>query len=113
MNRLEIILSAMLTLSVLFNIGITLYARNVIVKLLSVSEELGDLKTMVDNFYVHLTTIYQMEMFYGDETLAYLVEHSRSLAEQLETFEYIYTLTEADVDNEQEEIEENDDTQQT
>ncbi len=108
MSRLELILSAILTLSVLFNIGITLYARSVIVKLLSVSEELGDLKAMIDNFYNHLATVYEMEMFYGDETLAFLVEHSRSLAEQLETFEYIYTLTEADADNEQEEIEEND-----
>tara|TARA_Y100001937_G_C6970054_1_gene262854 strand:+ start:222 stop:557 length:336 start_codon:yes stop_codon:yes gene_type:complete len=108
MSRLELILSAILTLSVLFNIGITLYARSVIVKLLSVSEELGDLKTMIDNFYNHLTTVYEMEMFYGDETLAFLVEHSRSLAEQLETFEYIYTLTEADTDNEQEEINKND-----
>ena len=96
MSKLELILSATLTLSLFFNFAIVLYARNVVVRLLSVSEELGDLKTMIDNFYNHISNIYEMEMFYGDETLAFLVEHSRSLSEQLETFEYIYSLTETD-----------------
>ena len=100
MSKLELILSAILFLSLLYNIGITIYARNVVVKLLSVSEELGDLKMMLDNFYVHVSSIYEMEMFYGDETLGHLVEHSRSLSEQLETFEYIYSLTEADNEKE-------------
>jgi hypothetical protein len=96
MSKLEMILSVILFLSILYNIGVTIYARNVVVKLLSVSEELGDLKMMLDNFYDHIASIYEMEMFYGDETLAHLVDHSKSLSEQLETFEYIYSLTEAD-----------------
>ena len=96
MSKLELILSASLLFSLFFNFGIVIYARNVVIKLLSVSEELGDLKSMIDNFYNHISSVYEMEMFYGDETLASLVEHSRSLSEQLETFEYIYSLTEAD-----------------
>jgi hypothetical protein len=31
-------------------------------------------------------------MFYGDETLQSLVDHARSFDEQLETFEYLYSL---------------------
>ena len=34
-----------------------------------------------------------MEMFYGDATLKGLMEHAISFNEQLETFEYVYTLT--------------------
>ena len=34
-----------------------------------------------------------MEMFYGDATLGRLMEHARSFSKQLETFEYIYSLT--------------------
>ena len=112
MSKLEIILSISLFASVLLNIGVFAYARNVVVKLLSVSEELGDLKVMIDTFYNHLVSIYQMEMFYGDETLEFLVEHSRSLAEQMDTFEYIYSLTEADTVEETKE-ENNDAEQQT
>ena len=94
MSRLEIILSAILTLSVLFNIGLLVYARAVVIRLVSVSEELGDLQQMVNNFAHHLKTVYELDSFYGDETLRGLLEHSIALNEQLETFEYIYSLTE-------------------
>ena len=92
MSKLEIILSISLFASVLLNIGVFAYARNVVVKLLSVSEELGDLKVMIDTFYNHLVSIYQMEMFYGDETLEHLMGHTRSLHEVLEEFEDIYEI---------------------
>ena len=35
-----------------------------------------------------------MGMFYGDETVKGLLQHSLSFGEQLTTFEYIYSLTE-------------------
>ena len=35
-------------------------------------------------------------MFYGDDVIQSLLEHATSFNEQMETFEYIYTLTEAD-----------------
>lgn len=94
MSRLEIILSSVLLLSLIFNVGVFVYARAAIVRLLWVSEELGDLHHMVRSFANHSQTIYEMEMFYGDETLQALMEHARSLDEQLSTFEHIYTLTE-------------------
>ena len=94
MSRLEIILSAILTLSIIVNIGVFLYARYAIVQLLSVSEELGDLQQMVNSFTEHLNSIYELEMFYGDETISSLREHALSFNEQLATFEYIYSLTE-------------------
>ena len=93
MSRLEIILSAMLALSVIFNIGIFIYARAAVIRLLSVSEELGDLQQMVESFTTHLDAIYNLEMFYGDQTLEHLLNHARSFREQMETFEYIYELT--------------------
>ena len=105
MSRLEIILSAILTLSIIVNIGVFLYARYAIVQLLSVSEELGDFQQMVNSFTEHLNSIYELEMFYGDQTLENLLQHARSFNEQLDTFEYIYSLTE-------EENQLNDDTEE-
>lgn len=95
MSRLEIILSACLLLSVLLNIGIIVYARAAIVRLLNISEELGDLQNMVDSFTTHLNDVYNLEMFYGEPVLAHLLDHASSFNEQMETFEYIYTLTDA------------------
>ena len=96
MNRLELILSAMLALSVLLNIGIVLYARIVVIKLLSVSEELSDLQRMINSFAAHLQAVYELDSFYGDETLRGLLEHTISLNEQMDTFDYIISLTEED-----------------
>ena len=94
MSRLEIILSSVLFLSIAFNIGVFVYARAAVVRLLWVSDELGDLQSMISSFSEHIQGVYETEMFYGDETLQGIVEHARSLDEQLQTFEYVYSLTE-------------------
>jgi|TARA_Y100000034_G_scaffold120781_1_gene164141 hypothetical protein len=101
MSRLEIILTAILAFSLLFNIGLMIYTRGVIVRLLSVSEELGDLQQMINSFAAHLKSVYELDAFYGDETLSGLVEHAISFNEYIETFEYIYSLTAAEEENEQ------------
>jgi hypothetical protein len=94
MSRFEIILSAILFISMLFNIGVFIYARAAISRLLFVSEELGDLQDMINSFARHLKTVYELDSFYGDETLNGLLKHAISFNEQLETFEFIYSLTE-------------------
>ena len=96
MSRLEIILGIVATVSILFNICLVLYARGAIIRLLSISEELGDFHAMVSAFTNHLKTVYELEMFYGDQTLEGLLQHARSFNDQLDTFEYIYSLTEED-----------------
>ena len=106
MNRLEIILIALLSLSLIFNVVMFLYARKAISVLMTASEELGDLQQMIDSFSSHLTSIYEMDMFYGDETLRGLMEHANSFVEQMETFNYVYQLSEHPADEaEAEEIE--------
>jgi hypothetical protein len=107
MTRLEIILIAMLSISVLFNVGVFVYARAAIARLLTVSEELGDLQEMINSFTRHLKTVYELDSFYGDDTLAGLLEHAISFNEHMETFEFIYSLTEqeTDIDDNPEDIE--------
>ena len=97
MSRLELILSAMLTLSMILNIGIFIYARTAIINLISVSEELNDLQRMTSSFAAHLQAVYELESFYGDETLKGLLEHAISFNEQMDTFDYIISLTEENV----------------
>ena len=102
MKELEIILTCVVALSVLLNVDVFVYARSAISRLLYVSEELGDLKSMIDSFATHSKEVYEMEMFYGDQTLESLMNHARSFSDQLETFEYIYSLTEEEIDDETE-----------
>ena len=110
MSRLEIILLAVSTLSILINVVLFTYTRGVLSRLLFLSEELGDLQDMTDGFAKHLQSVYELETFYGDQTLQALLGHAVSFNEQLETFEWIYTLTaeeqEEDIEDDNRETEE-------
>jgi len=112
MTEFEIILFCTLAFSAIINICVFVYARSAISRLLFVSSELGDLKSMVGSFSTHISSLYELEMYYGDETLQSLRDHAESFNEQLETFEFIYTLTEADeIVEETEQIEKDDGTE--
>jgi spore cortex formation protein SpoVR/YcgB (stage V sporulation) len=108
MSKLETILLATLSISAILNIGLIVYVRATIIQLLSVSEELGDLQQMVNSFSEHLQSIYELEMFYGDDTVRSLLDHALSFNEQLETFEYIYSLTQEQQEKNKNDAEETD-----
>ncbi len=106
MTNLELTLTIILALSLIGNVALAVYARAAIVRLLSVADELYDLKDMSDSLLSHLQSVYELEMFYGDETLGSLMNHARSYTDQFETFEYIYNLIEDENDNRDTEEEE-------
>ena len=113
MSQFDIILITTLIISLSVNVFLFMYTRAILARLLFISEELGDLQDMVDGFAKHLQSVYELESFYGDQTLQTLLEHAVSFNEQLETFEWVYTLTdenttqEDDFDNTTEEAETN------
>lgn len=75
------------------------YIRQTLRKLLFASENFGLLKDSIDSFKNHLEGIYELEMFYGDDTLGGLISHSKDLVEDMQRFEEIYTLMEEDEDD--------------
>jgi hypothetical protein len=103
MSKLEITLSVILLISTCINIGLFAYARAAITRLLNVADELWDLQLMVDSFAKHLQSVYELETFYGDETLNGLLNHAASLNEQIGTFEHIYTLMEEEIEETEDE----------
>ena len=74
MSRLEMILLAISMLSIVFNVFMVVYSRRLLVELLSISEELGDIQQMTTNFANHVQSVYNLEVFYGDETLQSLLD---------------------------------------
>ena len=93
MSRLEIVLICVSALSAVLNIGLFLWLRGALSQLVSFSSEMEDLRDMTGAFASHVSSVYSLETFYGDETLQGLMEHANSYKEQLDTFEYIYDLT--------------------
>lgn len=44
-------------------------------------------------FLTHLETLYEMEVFYGDETIKGLIDHTKFMVGEINNFEEIYSLT--------------------
>ena len=88
--------------SVVLNIGCVWYILSSISARKKMLEDVDTLLETVFELENHIKSIYEMEMFYGDQTLESLMNHARSFSDQLETFEYIYSLTEEEIDDETE-----------
>ena len=95
-----------LALSVLLNIFFIWYTRKLLSNLLYISNNINDLYDGVLSFRNHLNKVYELELFYGDETLKALLRHAKQMAELFDEYESILLLT--DDDEEEEEIEETD-----
>jgi hypothetical protein len=88
-----------LVLSVALNGLLLWYIRQTLRRLLFASENFAWLMGSVRNFREHLQSLYELEVFYGDTTLGHLIEHSKQLVEDMESFEEIYTLLEDEPDD--------------
>ena len=72
-----------------FNIFMLLYIRWLLKQLESFNTQIEDISAMVSDFSVHLNSVYELEMFYGDDTLKTLMEHCRQLTDNLNNLDLI------------------------
>ena len=87
-----IILSIVFLISLIVNAVMIWYARASIVQLSFVAENIGDLRDTIQAYARHLKTVYELEMFYGDETLAALMKHTDELQQSLGDYDEFYDL---------------------
>ena len=91
-EMLYIIMALILVLSIGLNIFLVWYTKNVLRRMIFISDHMTTLVEEVVSFHDHLSAVHELEVFYGDETLGGLIQHSTGLIETLEDFEEIYTL---------------------
>lgn len=60
------------------------YVRKLLVKMTLLTELQKETLSEIEEFSEHLKTVYEMETFYGDETLRGLLEHTGNLSESLQ-----------------------------
>jgi len=77
------ILPFMLFLSVVIIIGLIWYIKKTISQVEDINTDTEDLFQTFKDFQEHLESIYSLEMFYGDETLHGLIEHSRNVLDEI------------------------------
>ena len=82
-----VILSIALIISLVFNGLMYWYSKQLTSKLAFIYDNIGDVSDIIANYQKHLESVYSMEMFYGDETLQYLIEHTKSVRVLIEDYE--------------------------
>jgi len=95
-----------ITLLCLFSIALNVlmiwYIRKMLEKLLFVSDNIGGLLGSLQGFSKHLSSVHEMEMFYGEPILGHLITHSKEIVEEIKTYRQIYELTNDPVEIEEE-----------
>ena len=101
MSYVMIILSVIAGISVLINIFMFGYAKSTLVKIEAVynaAEASTEIFSLMDAFREHLSSVYEMPTFYGDETLKSLLDHTNEMIEYLKGYEEIYSFTQPDLE---------------
>lgn len=80
----SIILGSCLGISVVANIILVRLASWQSKDLAIVSDNIGDLVEIVGSYRAHLKKVYELDSFYGDETLKGLMEHTNAVRALLE-----------------------------
>ena len=89
MNSVLIMVALIICLivSILMNIFLMWYIWRALQQTSYYELELREVTGVIQNFTTHLETVYEMEMFYGDETLRYLLQHARDLIQVFDQYE--------------------------
>jgi hypothetical protein len=85
--------SVLLIISVALNIAAVWYSTNLLKQVKYYDEELTENITVINNFTNHLRSVYELETFYGDETLRHLLKHAQDLTSVFEQYS-LYSDTE-------------------
>ena len=70
-------------LSCCINLVALFYVRWSIKTIAVINQDVEALTEMVTDFAAHTKSVYELEMFYGDETLESLMRHATQLSEKL------------------------------
>jgi hypothetical protein len=89
----DIIMITIAVISLLINCFLIWYVVRLVRELVSVSSTLEELFVDIRSFSNHLKAIYELEMFYGDQTLENLLSHSKALMEEFIKYESVFDLT--------------------
>jgi len=92
------ILPFLLFLFICITLGLVWYLKNLIAQIKDINEDIANISIIFENFTSHVESIYQLEMFYGDETLQALIEHSKNVLEKVDLHQQKYLLVDEDVD---------------
>lgn len=76
-------------ISLSINLLGTLYIRWLLKIIININKQIDDVAVVLKEFRAHLKSVYELEMFYGDDTLKSLMDHAAQLSGNLQEMELI------------------------
>ena len=96
---------AIIILSIALGLAVW-YVRGLLRVMYQMTVDVQQMEDKMVEFSKHLDNVYEMEMFYGDETLGQLIRHSKEVFNSISKFRNLFEI-ENDKTNEEKETEEN------
>ena len=98
----------LLYLSVIINLVLAWFSISCVKNISDIEEDMDAIMSKTDNFTEHLESVHEMEIFYGDETLQSMIDHSKQLVNdyidlQAKYFDVEVTAEEEEYDTTEEE----------
>ena len=69
----------LLYLSIIVNLVLAWFSIGCVKNISDIEEDMDAIMSKTDNFTEHLESVHEMEIFYGDETLQGMIDHSKQL----------------------------------
>lgn len=79
-----------LVLSLLVNVLLGYMFYQSLKRLIFVSENIEDMSAMLEKYTKYVEDLHELEMYYGDEMIAQLLEYSKHIADEIESFRKSY-----------------------
>ena len=95
---------ATITLSIALGLAVW-YVRGLLRVMYQMTVDVQQMEDKMVEFSKHLDNVYEMEMYYGDETLSQLIRHSKEVVDSINQFKNLFEI-ENDKTNEKKETEE-------
>lgn len=75
--------------SSIVNLLAFLYIRWLLKVMATINQDIDGVSLLIRDFAEHTKSIYELEMFYGDETLKALMEHASQISRQLSDLDLV------------------------
>ena len=94
-----------LYLSIIINAVLVWYSTGLLARTSEMEEDMQSILTMTETFSDHVEEIHSLEMYYGDQDLQNMIEHSRTLINDMINMQEKYFEVEVTTEEEQDDSE--------
>jgi len=91
-----------ITLSIALGLAVW-YVKGLLRVMYQMTVDVQQMEDKMVEFSKHLDNVYEMEMFYGDETLGQLIRHSKEVVDSISKFRNLFEIENGTTETETEE----------